>query len=506
MWFSKLKHKGLVPSRTMVRLAAVGLWAVALVVLDINPAKGQQAQTARDSVIPNLQPYRDATGYIATNSSSGNINSTSAFFQSLGTNGRSCATCHLASEGFSFSAQGARERFRGTRGTDPLFASIDGANCPNATPGDRAGHSLLLTSGLIRVFLAMPTNSPQFTVQANSDPYGCAIDTGTGQPVLSFYRRPLPTTNLGFLSGLMFDGRESSAFPLNNASTFQANLMTDLTTQALHATQTHAQSAVDPSPNQLADIVNLELSLSTAQVWDNRAGALAGHRGNGGPVILSQQNYYPGINDSLTPSIFTPTIFTLYGAWAKPSGSDDDDDAKPRTKIAAGEQLFNSFPINITSVRGINDNAALGKPAAITGTCGTCHDTPNVGNHSLPLPLDIGTGHSAQHEINPQIKNALEQLSFPNLPVYQVAGCTDPFTGETTLYTTDLGKAMVTGQCADLNRVKGPVLRGLAARAPYFHNGAAANLNELVNFYNQRFNMGLTDRQKAELIAFLNSL
>jgi cytochrome c peroxidase len=90
--------------------------------------------------------------------------------------------------------------------------------------------------------------------------------------------------------------------------------------------------------------------------------------------------------------------------------------------------------------------------------------------------------------------------------VYLISGCTDPFTAETTLYTTDLGKAMLTGQCSDLNRVKGPVLRGLAARAPYFHNGAAANLNELLNFYNQRFNMGLTNQQKAELIAFLNSL
>ena len=57
-----------------------------------------------------------------------------------------------------------------------------------------------------------------------------------------------------------------------------------------------------------------------------------------------------------------------------------------------------------------------------------------------------------------------------------------------------------------MNRGKGPILRGLAARAPYFHNGAAANLNELVNFYDQRFQMNLTNKQKKELIAFLNSL
>jgi cytochrome c peroxidase len=58
----------------------------------------------------------------------------------------------------------------------------------------------------------------------------------------------------------------------------------------------------------------------------------------------------------------------------------------------------------------------------------------------------------------------------------------------------------------DFNRIKGPVLRGLAARAPYFHNGAAADLKELVNFYDQRFGMNLTAQQKSDLLAFLNSL
>jgi hypothetical protein len=36
------------------------------------------------------------------------------------------------------------------------------------------------------------------------------------------------------------------------------------------------------------------------------------------------------------------------------------------------------------------------------------------------------------------------------------------------------------------------------------HYGAAANLDELVNFYNSRFSIGLTDEQKQQRIAFLN--
>jgi len=49
-------------------------------------------------------------------------------------------------------------------------------------------------------------------------------------------------------------------------------------------------------------------------------------------------------------------------------------------------------------------------------------------------------------------------------------------------------------------------LRGLAARAPYFHNGSAATLMDVVNFYDQRFSIGFTDQQKQDLVNFLNTL
>jgi cytochrome c peroxidase len=179
-----------------------------------------------------------------------------------------------------------------------------------------------------------------------------------------------------------------------------------------------------------------------------------------------------------------------------------------KREIAAGEKIFNTQPVIITGVRGLNDNATIGSPASITGTCTTCHNTPNVGNHSVALPLDIGTSRQPGDETNPAIIAALQQLSAPDLPVYKISGCPDPAHPGTTVtfYTSDPGKALITGLCSDVNRGKGPILRGLAARAPYFHNGSAANLQELVSFYNQRFQMNLTDEQQKDLIAFLNSL
>jgi cytochrome c peroxidase len=65
---------------------------------------------------------------------------------------------------------------------------------------------------------------------------------------------------------------------------------------------------------------------------------------------------------------------------------------------------------------------------------------------------------------------------------------------------------LISGRCADIGKFKGPVLRGLAARAPYFHNGSAARLLDAVNFYDQRFSIGFTDQQKEDLVNFLKTL
>jgi cytochrome c peroxidase len=72
--------------------------------------------------------------------------------------------------------------------------------------------------------------------------------------------------------------------------------------------------------------------------------------------------------------------------------------------------------------------------------------------------------------------------------------------------TTDPGRALVTGLWKDIGKVKGPILRGLASRAPYFHNGSAQSLNDVLDFYDMRFHIGFTPEEKKDLIAFLNAL
>src|ERR1700742_2721485 len=116
----------------------------------------------------------DPTGLIQTINAGGRANNKGAFFQSLGTNGRSCATCHVADQAMSISPPQIRERYERTNGRDPLFAAVDGANCTNVARNARRGHSLLLKSGLIRIPINIPANA-QFTISVVKDPYGCAL-------------------------------------------------------------------------------------------------------------------------------------------------------------------------------------------------------------------------------------------------------------------------------------------------------------------------------------------
>jgi hypothetical protein len=471
------------------------LWGIAIGILTSGTA-------IADIYLKNLFPFFNFTGISATNSTAGSIDLSSNFFKSLGTNGRTCATCHAPSSGFGLSALDAQFRYYFSRGKDPLFAQVDGSTCPTGP----VNNSLAVNYGLIRIGIQLPPNQfsanpPQFTITAVQDPYGCALTTNQqGQTTVSIYRRPLPTTNLGFSSAVMFDGRESFFNPLNNAQTFPTYLNTDLTQQAIDATLIHAQAAQAPTDAQLADIVSLEMELNSAQMIDFYAGNLYEQNGSyGGPQYLpsQQSSYYPGINDSLGGDphgkAFDPNVFTLYSSW-------QNSPNRRQASIARGEQIFDTQPLIISNVPGLTTAGQQ-----IAGTCTTCHDSPSVGNHSFPLPLDIGNGRSLAYETDPNIIAGLKQLAPATTPVFELVCNDGPLAGQ-TFYTTDPGKALLTGQCSDIGRGKGLILRGLAARAPYFHNGAAANLSQVVNFYNNRFQMNLTSQQMQDLINFLQTL
>ena len=436
---------------------------------------------SQGSRLPNNVPIPNAMGFTTTVSTAGDVDLTNEFFQDLGTNGRRCVTCHLPTAGWSTTPAQIQAIFQATQGgaiddglgLGAIFRTNDGANSPEAdvstVSARRSAYSMLLNHGTIRVSMAVP-DTAEFELVDVHDPYGHSSAAD-----LSMFRRPLPATNLKFLSAVMWDGRETFA---------GQTIHFDLSDQANGATQGHAQG--DPlTDTQRESIVGFETSLFTAATWDRKAGSLTAAGANGGADNLSDQDFYIGINDlfgdSHTHAPFNPVVMTDYASW-------DGSSNAGRAAVARGEALFNTRHIDIEGVGGINDNPAFGSPAHVDGTCTTCHDSPNAGDHSTAVPLNIGIVDPSRHG------NDYPVYTFKNKTTGEIKKVTDP------------GRAMISGKWIDIGKFKGPILRGLAARAPYFHDGSADTLDAVVDFYNSRFNMHLTSQEHSDLVAFLRTL
>jgi hypothetical protein len=409
--------------------------------------------------------------------------SASPFFQELGTNGRRCVTCHQPAQAWTITPTELRDRFARTDGLDPIFRANDGSNCEGADVSTmrkrRRAFSLLLQKGLIRVKLEVPSRG-EFDILKVDDPYRC----GAPSTSASMYRRPLPTANLKFLSAVMWDGRASKP---------GQGIREGLVNQVVDAVTGHAQGAIPPTA-QIHSIVAFELRLFSTQVVDRSAGALAAGVARSGPRVLGHELFCLGINDPLemlppmpgacgaSSGGLNPFVFTLFRGWT--------DAASPhRQAIARGEAIFNTRQFVIDNVPGLNGHSEdpVRRPI-LNGTCTVCHDTPNAGNHSVPMALNIGVADASRRTAD--------------LPLYTLRRRA---TGE-TIETSDPGRAMVTGKWNDVGKFKGPVLRALAARPPYFHDGSAATLADVIKFYDTRFQARFTEQEKADLLAFLQAL
>lgn len=381
-----------------------------------------------------------------TNHLSELVRNDNPYFEDLGTNGRRCVTCHRPAEGFSIRPDLTKLRFALTGGTDPLFRTNDGTNTPLADVSSvskrLSASSMLLERGVIRVGIGVPTNA-EFRLIAVDDPYHYATEAE-----LSLFRRPLTASNLKFNSSLMWDGRETAA-----------TLALGLTSQAAGATRGHAAQPEPLAATTLDRIVNFESDLYQAQVLDKEAGRLTSEGGRGGPTALTTQEFVRG-------------NFNIYDAWA--TLPNENGVNKVRASIARGQALFN-----------LNRGGA---------SCALfCHNAQNVGTNTRNAFFNIGVSKP--------------ELRKPEVPLYTFERINaDPNAPREIRQTTDPGRALITGRWRDMDAFKVPNLRGLASRAPYFHDGSAKTLDEVVDHYEQQFNFVLTAQEQADLVAFLRSL
>jgi cytochrome c peroxidase len=465
------------------------------------------------AVIPQTESDFDPSGIMGTFQPGGATTTASnAFFMSLGTNGRSCFSCHQPLNGMSVGVADLQNRFLVNGVKDPVFAPVDGSNCPNKVPASSTSGSpiggnlgnikntlsnalartLVLTRGVFRIFLPVPIGA-EYSISLVSDPNGCNADpiynsttdsAGNKRQVISVYRRPLSSTNLNFALALapffppgipsgniMWDGREPS-----------------LESQAVDATLGHAQALNPPTTDQVNQIVAFEKGIFSAQSVDTKAGSLTASGATGGPQNLAATPVGGfAVQNSITP----------YTAWQNLTGA--------KLSVFRGQQIFNGVTktFTVSNVAGFND--LVGNPAPGIA-CSTCHNEVGAGADILP---------SAQRALgvpgdSPNFNGPSPATDLPIFKLTCPAGSV-PYEGSTSggstvVTTNDPGAALITGKCTDIGRMTAPPLRGLAGRAPYFHDGSAAKLTDVVNFYNTRFGIGLSSTDIQDVANFLGTL
>lgn len=386
--------------------------------------------------INNNHPMPNPGGEAATFSTQGSVNLTGEYFKAQGTNGQSCASCHIPEEAWSITPGTLQRLFDETKGTHTVFNLLD-ANNPNmdvSTPeARRAAYSMLLTRGVFRRGGA-PRPDSEWELIAVEDPHGFA---NVNQ--LVHWRRSMPTIN--FTVGSVTVNWDAGANIGKGQRAALVNLTNRLVTGALQG---------PPATAEVVDnIVDFESTLFTAQLTVPGVGRLDSDGARGGPKALSTMSKVEG-------------GFNLFDAWV--------GDANPkRAQIARGQEIFNSTNVSHKS-------------------CIVCHNSANNGTSIDNTMFDIRT--------------ASAEARTPDLPLYTFRNKT---TGETR-QLTDAGLGNITGRWDDLGLFKTPTLRALAARAPYFHNGSAATLEDAVRHYEKHFGFIFTDEERADLVAFLNAL
>lgn len=466
-------------------------------------------EPGNNAVLPEFDAFDSVDGKVGVLNASGEFNTEGhPFFRALGTNGRACVSCHQPAWGMSVSAAGLTERWRETSGKDPVFAAFDGSNCPSLPQDKESSHSLLLKRGLFRIPLRWPPRNAdgsaktvEFTIEVVRDPTGCNMSPDYGlksaNPTISVYRRPRPAANLRYvISGaqpiVLKTGKLADLDP-DTGKPVSMNLMSDarepsLRTQAMDAVMGHEQATVSPARQQLDKIIDFESQVYVAQQAHIFGGPLALRDGPPGLGVAALRDHKAGVlgdNDR-------DPVFGLFDMW---KGND-----YYRSSVARGADIFMFRQFWIRDAAHIN-SIGLGNP--IKRTCATCHNAQMTGQDLSAGWVDVGTTNF------PTWTEPSTWADSSELPVFKITCSKDadphPYLGR-VIYTTDPGRALISGKCADVGSIVMQQLRGLAARAPYFANGSAKTLREVVDFYDRRFDMKLSDGEKEDLINFLDAL
>jgi cytochrome c peroxidase len=402
------------------------------------------AAAADTGQLPNNFPFLNPAGTAATYSTAGFVDLENPFHVPQGTNGRSCESCHLPHVGWSIRPIDVELKFLLTGGKDPIFNAID-ANRPR--PDETSLKAKYASYSMLRKGLFRRNGTVQSTYDYEIVSFDDPLGAGASLTRFEFFRRPLATANFHIAKNIGWHDQNTNG---------SGNVHAGLINQAA-GNITGAQQGAPATPETLESIAVYEEGLAFAQQFVFGVGALDSCGARGGPENLSGETPVRG-------------RFNLFDAWINlvPGSCSTRSADRKRAQIARGQELFN------------NRNPG--------GRCSFCHDAQNNGSNIRGDLFNVGASRA--------------EFRRPGMPLYKLKNKT---TGEEWV-TTDPGRAARSGLWTDLDLFKTPSLRGLSARAPYFHNGIAQTLEDVVIHYEKALGFVFTKQEREDLVAFLEAL
>jgi cytochrome c peroxidase len=468
--------------RTLVSLPAVSLLAFGACGTPVNEAE----TTSVTAAVSSKNAARDGEALFNT-----------AF---AGTNGRSCASCHVPGEHFGLTPAHVAATLAANP-ADPLFNPIDADDPTAAVPTYEH-----LKKGLVRVTLNLPDNMDVI------DFFGNVVTRP--DRTLDVWRAVPTVENAAITAPYQYDGRKGT-----------------LQEQAQGAISTHSQGPVvaQADLDAIADFQKGEFT-------SNRAKWVANKLDQGVPLAQIDR---PELKmDELTPAqqrgldIYNKACEPCHGGATTHQIVDRavHDFSFPEIKTDGNVQFDTSVtpPVPVLASRPTDEFMNVGfANISYLGQLGF----PGVFNSTVQLP-------QYRYRFYTDASRTVTRADLPPVPQFDpnnpFVPATDangaPIVGPNFLpqfWSTDPGRAIVTGDPHDFEAFDIPALRGIANTAPYFHDNSAETLRDAVNFYSrfvlQFFPMlhlplvnppeegsffpeSFTPAQKDDLIAFLQIL
>ncbi|WP_338052906.1 cytochrome-c peroxidase [Pyxidicoccus trucidator] len=420
------------------------------------------------------------------------------------TNGRSCATCHVLDESTALRPANVVARLAANPG-DPLFNRIDADDPSAAVPTYEH-----LKKGLVRVVLPLPANMDVIDVDGQ-------VITPADRKVAVW--RAVPSIQDTAITGaFQYDGRE-----------------TQLEVQAQSAITSHSEGG-PVSLAQLRKVADFQRSMFSSP----RSRFVAELLNHGVPrtqVPIPERFMLLSLQEQRGREVFQVACEGCHG------GATQTDIAHPGLNAAVrqgnklkpdGNLVFTVIPevgpVPVTVPRA--DDKFVNVGFGFFSYLGQLGQFPTY-NASVELPRYRFRFYT----------DGTRQQRVTDLPPIPVTASGDPYDGNPALdengapivgpnfapqwFTTDAGRALITGDPLDFELFDIPALRGVAGTAPYFHDNSHETLKDAVDTYSQlilpvtvQLNLppvhppespgglpeALSAAQKQDLLKFLNRL